>query len=161
MTDLEVRSRLTDFGALALTIFGEAQGEAVEGRIAVGSVVRNRLVTPRRFGATFKAVCHQRAQFSCWWQFGGKANYERVYALARAIVESRELPVPKALLPLYQECQFISEGIIAGQLGDRVRQATHYYNPAAMIPRGTVPAWARGLTPVAKVGSHLFFAGVI
>jgi hypothetical protein len=37
-----------------------------------------------------------------------------------------------------------------------VRGATHYYAPAAMIPKGRVPAWAIG-PPVARVGGHLFF----
>lgn len=161
MTDQEVRDRLTDFGALTLTLFGEARGESVEGLIAVGCVIRNRLKTPRRFGSSYKAVCHGRSQFSCWWSFGGVPNYERVYAMARATVEQRDLPLPESMLPVYQECCFIAEGIIAEQLRDRVGNATHYYAPAAMVPKGKVPDWAAGLTPTAKVGSHLFFAGVL
>jgi spore germination cell wall hydrolase CwlJ-like protein len=161
MTDQETRDRLSDFGALAITLYGEARSEPVEGRIAVGSVIRNRLRTPRRFGQTYRAVCHARAQFSCWWAFGGELNYAAVYRLARATVEHQALPLRGEELKLYQECQFIAEGIIAKQLRDRVKLATHYYNPLAMKPRGTVPEWARGLTPVAKVGQHLFFAGVL
>jgi len=161
MTDQEVRDRLTDFDALCLTLFGEARGEPVEGVIAVGCVIRNRLLTPRRFGSTIKAVCHARAQFSCWWRFGGMQNYERVYAMARAILELRELPLGPAYRPIYQECCFIGEGIIGSQLRDRVKAATHYYAPAAMVPRGRVPDWADGLSPSAKVGGHLFFAGVL
>jgi spore germination cell wall hydrolase CwlJ-like protein len=160
LKDDEVRTKLTDFGALTITLFGEGRGEPVEGRIAIGSVIRNRVKMPRRFSATYAGVCHQRAQFSCWWPFGGEPTHALVYAIARAVIEGRELPLKAPELAIYQECQFIAEGIIGEQLRDRVKGCAHYYNPAAMVPRGRVPEWAAGLTPTLKVGQHLFFAGV-
>jgi spore germination cell wall hydrolase CwlJ-like protein len=158
LSDAEVRARLTEFGALAITLFGEGRGEPVEGRIAIGSVIRNRVKAPRRFGSSYAAVCHQRAQFSCWWPFGGEPNHALVYAVSRAIVEGRELPLKSPELAIYQECQFIAEGLIGEQLRDRVQGSTHYYAPAAMVPKGRVPDWAVGIEPTVRLGRHLFFA---
>lgn len=160
MTDPEIRASLADLDALALTLFGEARGEPVEGRIAVGSVIRNRVKAPRRFGTTYAAVCHARAQFSCWFRFGGEQNYKLMYDLALAIIEHKPLPLDAVSLAIYEETRFVAEGIADERLRDRVRGATHYYAPAAMVPRDRVPDWAIGKAPVAKVGSHLFFVGV-
>ena len=82
MTDEQVRAALDDWQALTLTLYGEASAEPIEGKVAVGCVVRNRVQTPNRYGSTYRAVCHQRAQFSCWWTFGGVPNYRRVMAPA-------------------------------------------------------------------------------
>ena len=42
---------LDDAQVIALTLYGEARGEGVEGRIAVANVIRNRL-TSGRWGET-------------------------------------------------------------------------------------------------------------
>lgn len=160
MTDEQTRAALTDFGALTITLFGETAIEPIEGKIAVGNVIRNRVKVPRKFGATFRAVCHARAQFSCWWTFGGVENHARVMALARSFARSEPLPLTASALLVFQECGFIAEGIIGGQLRDNTRGATHYYAPAAMVPRDRVPDWAVGLTPVAVTKHHRFYVGV-
>ena len=160
MNDDVLRGRLSDHIALALTLFGEAAGEPVESRIAVGNVIRNRLGEPRRYGQSYRDVCHKRSQFSCWWAWGGADNYHRLMALAAAVVEGHQLPITGYALDVYQECLFLSEGIIGGQLRDNTKGATHYYNPAAMVPRGRVPDWAQRLLPCARAGAHLFFRGV-
>lgn len=160
MTDAEIRAALNDLDVLTLTLFGEARGEPVEGRIAVGSVIRNRVHVPRRFGQTFAAVCHQRAQFSCWFRFGGVENYRQMYAMAVALIGHEPLPVSGTALEIYEETRYVAEGIADGRIRDRVRGATHYYAPAAMVPAGRVPDWAVGKAPVAAVGGHLFFVGV-
>ena len=75
MTAQQIRDELTDRQALALTVFGECRREPLAGWYAVAWVVRNRLLTPKRFGYSFKGVCHRPAQFSCWWPGGGVQNY--------------------------------------------------------------------------------------
>lgn len=164
MTDVEVKAGLDDWQALALTIYGEARGDASEGgtsveeRIAVGCVVRNRLATPARFGDTYRAVCLARSQFSCWWLFGGADNYAHLLGLARMILKVDPMPTlyPHEL-GLLMESQYLAEGIIGGQLIDSVRGSTHYYAPMAMKPIGSVPDWAAKNTLLAHVGNHLFF----
>ena len=155
MTDLELRLRLTEGQALAATMFGEGAGLPVEGRLAVGSVVRNRLVVPNRFGGRWRDVCHQRAQFSCWWKFGGVENHARLMKLCAALVTHGDLdgvltPTERAI---WGECLFLAEGFIAGRLRDRVHGATHYFNPDAMVPAGSAPAWAVG-APICVVGDR-------
>jgi hypothetical protein len=156
----EVRVALDDFTALTITLFGETSGEPIEGKIAVGNVIRNRVKAPRRFGMTYRAVCHAKGQFSCWFPYGGQENYDRVMRLARSFAEKTALPLPVASLAVFQECGYVAEGIIGGQLRDNTRGSTHYFAPRAMDPPGRVPDWAVGLIPTAKAGSQFFFAGV-
>ena len=155
MTDIDLLAALTDAQTVGLTLFGEARGERIEGRLAVASVIGNRVKAHRAaFGRGFKGVCLKRWQFSCWLPEGGKANYDLVMAAAQLLARG-DTPGP-----MLRECLWIADGLIRDQFGDTVRTATHYYNPHAMVPRGRVPDWAQGQTPVATVGSHLFYAGI-
>lgn len=155
MTDSEVRAALDDYHALALTMYGEARGEAVEGQLFVGCVIRNRVKSPRRFGDTYTKVCTARAQFSCWWPFGGRENYALVMARARAIVDAdhaERLPPD----PILRQCLYLASGILSGELTDRAQGATHYLTRALWT--STPPAWAAGRSPLVQVGRHVGFA---
>ena len=154
MTDTEVKAELTEFHVIGLTIWGEARGEPIEGKVFVGSVIRNRVLNPRRFGDTYDKVCLARAQFSCWFAYGGKANYDALMQMARAFagVSARDgLPKDARL----EECLFVAEGIIGGQLLDRAAGANHYLTKALL--KAAPPAWAKGRTPVVECGSHIGF----
>jgi spore germination cell wall hydrolase CwlJ-like protein len=158
MTDDDVRKALPDLWALALVIYGEARAEPIEGKVAVGSVVRNRVLAPQRFGSTYAAVCIQKAQFSCFWKFGGEANFQSVMTIARALVSDYAVSstVPKG--DGWTESCYVAEGIIGRQLRSRVGAATHYMTTTLF--RSNPPKWARGLEPGYRVGNHVFFAGV-
>lgn len=145
---------LTDAQILALTLWGEGRGEPVEGRIAVGCVIRNR-VQLSKWGDSYPRVCLAPWQFSCWRRQGGAVNYERVMEQARRFANGEESGDT-----ILRECGWIAHGIIAGWLRDRVDGATHYYAPAAMTPKGKLPAWAIGQQPCAFVGGHVFYRGV-
>lgn len=155
--------RLTDVQAVALTMYGEARGEreggtSVEERIAVGCVIRNRVKTPHKFGTSFKGVCLQRGQFSCWWEFGGLDNYRHMQAVTAAMTGQSGFPVlRKSEADLLMESQFLADGIVGGMLLDSTRGATHYYAPAAMKPIGRIPVWAVGKHQLARIGGHLFY----
>lgn len=154
-----ILERLTDRQALALTAMGEARGDrregmsSVEERLGCMMVVRNRLRTPRRFGDTFKAVCLQRRQFSCW--NAGDPNRDVLLAMAYRLVTAQ--PTMDALL---DETLFLADGVVDGVILDHTNGATHYYSPAAMKPRGSVPYWARGKEPCAVIGGSRYFRGV-
>lgn len=156
MTDDDVRAMLTDRSALALTLWGEARSEPIEGIVAVGSVIRNRLETPGRFGDTYRAICFAPWQFSCWTPKGGESNYQAVMALARELTSGE----PRSRNALLRQCLWVAGGLMDGDVISRVKAATHYYSPAAMSPKGKVPEWAKGKTPVAIVGRHRFFDAV-
>lgn len=145
---------LTDPQILTITLYGETRGEPIEGQIAVGCVIRNRVQTGR-WGASYSQVCLAPWQFSCWRPEGGQDNYELVLETAQIMATSTQLP-DDALL---RQCAWIAQGIIGDWIRDNVHDATHYYSPDA-VPKGSVPKWAANKIPVAKKSGHLFFAGI-
>lgn len=151
MTDADLLAQLATDQVLAITLYGEARGEAVEGRIAVASVVMNR-VKAKRFGHDARAVCLAPLQFSCWQPKGGQENYDDVMAIARATANGT------APGPILRECAWIALGALSGDIRDRVNGSTHYLT--ADLFRIAPPAWAKGKTPAVRVGSQLFFAGI-
>jgi hypothetical protein len=161
MTREEIRAALTDDQALVCTLFGEAAGEAIHGQIAVGCVIRNRVLAdlggdgkPDWWGETFKGVCLKSWQFSCWWETN--ANSERVYQLADALIRKQ----PYGDRTLVAELQWISAGLIGDQLRDITRGSDHYMTAA--LYRTAPPKWARLANgtlraPTCSVASHVFF----
>ena len=145
---------LTDVQILLLTLWGEGRGEPIEGRIAIGCVIRNR-VRWGKWGESYARVCLAPYQFSCWRSEGGRANHEALLAMAKALADGLEITDQ-----ILRESGWIAHGIIGAWIRDNVQSATHYYNPDAMVPKGRIPAWALNQTPVATVGEHLFFRGV-
>lgn len=153
MTDDEARPLLLPADVVALTMYGEARGEPIEGRIAVGCVLRNRLHSPNRYGATLPDICWRRAQFSCWNM--NDPNSPVLWRLARSIASQIHITDP-----VLRECRFLADGIVSTDIRDTTGGATHYYAPHGMKPAGSVPSWATGVTPVARIGNQLFFRGV-
>ena len=148
-------ARLTPAQIIGLTIFGEARGSTPALRRAIASVIANRVKAQQaRWGLTPEAVCLKPLQFSCWTPKGGAQNYAAVIAEAEKVAEAQE----SRLVLVY--VQTYGDPVAHGTLRDTVHGATHYYSPAAMVPKTRVPAWARGLEPVADISGTLFFAGV-
>lgn len=56
---------MTDRDAIALTIYGEARGEGIEGMIAVSRVILNRYHAGG-YGRSLAEVCQKPKAFSCW-----------------------------------------------------------------------------------------------
>lgn len=160
MTDQEAIAQLATDQVLAITLYGEARGEPVEGRIAIASVIRNRVNTdigkdqkPDWWGEGYRGVCLAPAQFSCWSpKGGGQRNYDEVMAVVRSAVNGA------ALGPVMRECAWLAMGIISGDLIDRVNGATHYLT--ADLFRLNPPAWTKGKVPVVRVSAHLFFNNI-
>lgn len=125
---------LTDLDALILTIWGEAQGEPIEGQIAVGCVIRNRVT----HGKSFADVCLAPKQFSCW-----EENSHMGDALEHLMSGK-----PDAIL---KQAQWVAQGIINNVVLDNTKGATHYY--ADYIP---APTWAQHVPVLAKIGRHIF-----
>lgn len=143
--DAAIKSALTATQVVAMTIWAEARAEPIEGEIAVGCVIRNRVLRPQRFGDTWQKVCLAKWQFSCWIPQGGEANYRMLMARCEAALKG-DLPWPA-------QADWIAQGIISGAIEDRVAHADHYY--ASWMPKP--PKWAVGVEPVAVIGVHRFF----
>jgi cell wall hydrolase len=150
VTDAEIKTALTPRDAVALTLWGEARNEPVDGIIGVANVIRHRQM---KTGRSWKSVVHQRLQFSCWWPQGGAENYERVIGLARRIVTGQSITQVS-----WQECDWIAEGLMLGRFRDNVQGARHYLTTALL--EADPPTWVRSGRPVAEIGRHTFIAGV-
>lgn len=143
--DAAIKAALTAAQVVGMTIWAEARAEPIEGEVAVGCVIRNRLLRPKRFNDTWQEVCLDKWQFSCWIPQGGEANYRMLMARCEAAQEGT--------LPWPRQQMWIADGIISGAIEDRVSGGDHYYASWLSKP----PAWAKGLTPVAVLGVHRFY----
>jgi N-acetylmuramoyl-L-alanine amidase len=137
---------LADEAILGLTLYGEARGEAIEGVIAVGCVIRNRLLD-RRWPNTYRDVCLQKAQFSCWAPIGGEANFNTMIEAAKGLLANQPAPA------LLEQCAWVALGISRGALLDTTKGANHYH-AVSMHPR---PKWAQSFIPVVQKGQHVFY----
>lgn len=126
---------------LARTIWGEARGEGTIGMQAVAAVVMNRLSIARTagtywWGTTAAAICRKPFQFSCWT--ATDPNFGPMQC-----VDASDLYFATALR--------LAQRALIGQLDDPTGGATHY------CVAGLLPDWARGRTPVAAIGHHVFY----
>lgn len=133
---------LSDRTVLALTLYGEARGEPIEGQIAVACVIRNRVTDPRWPNA-YRDVCLQRMQFSCW-NDGDPTQATVLRAADQAKVSQFD--------PGMLQCAWVAQGIIDGFAADLTRGANHYYADS-IAP----PAWAASMVLTVKKGHHIFF----
>jgi spore germination cell wall hydrolase CwlJ-like protein len=131
---------VTDLDALTLTLFGEARGEPIEGKIGVANVMRNRYLTHYRNANTYVDVCTAHAQFSAWTE-EDEVMRDAAKRLATA---------PDSMLKL---CREIAAATIAGKLADNSNGSNHYF--AISMPRP--PDWAFGKPPLAILGHHWFY----
>jgi hypothetical protein len=122
----------------ARTLWGEARGEGQPGIEGVASVVLNRARRGPRYwwGGTVVDVCKRPFQFSCWNP--NDPNRARLLAVGATDVA-------------FRLCLDVARAAVAGTLADPTSGATHYH-VASMLP-----AWARGKTPCARIGSHVFY----
>lgn len=151
MANEEVFRSLSAVEILAVLIYGEARGEAIEGQIAVGNVVRNRVRSSHDI-KTYQDVALQPYQFSTFHPRGGGQNYTETLGAAQQMVSARGSSKQPPNAPLLNQCVWIATGIIVGSLLDNTNGATHYF--ADSIPK---PAWAKAMTHVCTVGNHLFY----
>jgi N-acetylmuramoyl-L-alanine amidase len=152
MTDADVIASLSPLEVVTCTIYGEARGERVEGRIAVGNVIRNR-VKAKRFGKDYASVCLAHKQFSCWLfhDDAHRANFGHLVLAARQV--KRDEPTP-----MLKECLWIAGGVMGDHLLDSTRGSTHYISRA--LWESKPPPWALGQTPLITIDRHVFFGGI-
>lgn len=143
--------KMTEPQRVALVLYGEARSEPIEGLIAVGNVIRNRVKAQTWFGKTYSEVVTRKRQFSCLHPIGGKSNYKRVLAFAKALAIHDEIVSLKE-----RESIWVSHGVLGDYVRDLTKGSTHYH-VAAMAPR---PEWAKNVVPTIQVGAHVFYNNV-
>ncbi len=100
---------------LAMTIYGEAEGQNLASKIAVGWVIRNRVEANNpQWGTTYEFVVKAPAQFDCW--FPGPNNLGRI---------------ENASGPAWQQSMAAAQQVMASPASaDAVPGALQYYSPA-------------------------------
>lgn len=134
---------------VARTIWGEARGEAREGRIAVGCCIRNRVNLdlwndnkPDWWGEGYVEVCKKPWQFTCWQAHDDAHAKNRARMLAATPGD-----------PIFAECLEIAEDVILDRVDDPTGGATHYKTIVTPWPK----PWGPEREPVAVIGRHHFF----
>lgn len=133
--------RSLEADVLARTLWGEARGEGEAGMIAVAAVILNRVARARRKGGLWWgndviAVCQKPYQFSCWNK--SDPNFKAVTGVDTAD-------------PHFVMALRIAKRAVRGRISDPTGGATHYH------ALGVTPFWARGKTPCATLGRHVFY----
>jgi N-acetylmuramoyl-L-alanine amidase len=149
MTKDEMLNLLSDPEIVGLTIWAEARAESLVGRIAVACVIRNRFLTGRY--SSWRQVCLKKLQFSCW-NDGTDRNH---LALMREVEKLAIGIKPENLI--LRNCMWIAGGVMSDAVEDVTLGSTHYYSPEGMVPRNSVPSWAKNEEPRAVLGRHLFY----
>ena len=125
-----------DLDVMARTIWGEARGEPLEGKVAVAWVIKNRADHPGWWGHGVANVCRQPWQFSCW-------NADDPNRAKLIGVTARD--------EMFRESLMAAAGVLSGNLPDPTGGANHYH------ARGIAPNWAAGEVPTVRLRHHLFY----
>ena len=146
MTPDAIRAAVNERQALICTIYGEAADQGLIGQVAVGCVVRNRVLKPGWWGKDFRSVCLAPSQFSCWWE--ANDNTKRVYDLADALLTATDTHDA-----IVRQIAWIADGVLSEAARDVTGGATQYLTSALF--RSNPPSWARGRAFI-TIGGHLF-----
>jgi spore germination cell wall hydrolase CwlJ-like protein len=117
---------LASVDIVARTIYAEASGETVEGKLAVASVIHTR--AKGNVNKIVDVILKPR-QFSCW--------------------NDGNIP-EEGSGQAWLDSVLVAEQLLSGKFKPTVK-ATHYYNP-----KKASPSWARNQHVVAMIGNHKF-----
>ena len=137
MTNLREYGRLNLLTAL---IWGEGRGERIEGKLAIGCCVRNR-VNDKRWPNTYEEVILQDKQFSCF-----NLEDQNHHSVLNAL-----LPSQKWKDPVWRECRWAAYAVIDNWVRDVTHGANHYNTT------GCDPAWDDDMVLTVVIGGHEFF----
>jgi spore germination cell wall hydrolase CwlJ-like protein len=147
---------LVDFGYLSdpkimgLTIWAEARGEIEAGKIAVGTVILERVDKKGWMGKTIMDVCLMPYQFSCFLQ--SDPNRRTMYVYAKnwldAISEDNAL----------RDCYEVALGMLGGIIPrDPELAAAHCCQYLTTAAKANVDWW-KEMKFIKKIGAHEFYA---
>lgn len=172
---LAILAALTDAQIVGLTAWAEARSRLdptrgwvsnpLDAMIDIIDVVRNRTRDKRWVALGPRGVCLQRWAFSCWEPTGGADSNKDPLHLADNFEQ------------LFDRAQRLAAGEVSAKLdacvgaattrlgldtlvGVAIQNATHYYAPLSMVPKGRVPKWVNGATFTAERFGHKFYANV-
>jgi len=133
---------------MALTIYGEARGESKEGKIAVGSVILERVDHRKWDGQTIQEVCLMPYQFSCY--LPNDPNFKALKLIAESWKEKYQNGLD--LQQCYRVAADLLDGIIDRTPAIAMNHATQYKTISCQA------AWANKMKLIATIGAHEFYA---
>lgn len=125
-----------DIDIMARTIWGEARGEILEGKVAVALVIRNRAEKGGWWGDSITKVCLKPWQFSAWNQ--NDPNREK---LLQVTIEDDD----------FKKCLYATALVLGHIVPDFTQGSTHYHTLKIS------PKWKEGKTEVITIGNHAFY----
>lgn len=131
---IDPQDLLTRF-LLSLVIYREARGEPLDGKLAVGHVIRNRR-EDKRWPDTYVDVILQPYQFSCFNRADPQVALYPKAANDRA----------------WSECVQAAMEVLKGA-PDVTHGANHYHT----IQLKPLPKWALNEPPVVTIANHVFY----
>ena len=141
-------SHLSEAQLMALTIYGESRGESREGKIAVGSVILERVEHREWDGKTLHEVCLMPYQFSCY--LPGDPNFHALKLIAE------NWPVKFMRSQVLQECYQVADGLIRGDISRTPEIAAAHC--CQYKTKKASAAWAKKMKVILTIGQHEFYA---
>jgi len=123
------------FAFFAMTLYGEARNLSEQSMEMVAKVINNR-----RRGRNYADTVTDLAQFSAWYYRNQRDNVD-LLCPERNQTENWQKAVRVARKHFNKEDQYLG--------------STHYFSPYNMVPRFSIPSWARGRNAV-SYGGHIF-----
>lgn len=127
-----------DIDVMARTVWGEARGEDLGGKVAVAWVIKNRVDNPKWWGTDISSVCQKAWQFSCW-------NADDPNRSKLMYVTTQDGP--------FQDCLLAAAGVISRNFPDPTQGATHYKVSSLAWPKD----WGPQKDPLVTLGNHSFY----
>lgn len=146
--DKDIFFKLPPGDQLGILLHREARGEPIEGQVAVGCVVRNRVKVKQ--GNSYFTIITAKDQFSCF--NSNDPNYDKGIGMVKELVDGK---MPEDLTGLFQQCRWIAQGIVNGSLRDNTKGALFYYNPKVCNPY-----WVKEMMVTKIIGKHNFLKEV-
>jgi hypothetical protein len=145
---LDAFGHLDDRQLLALTLYGEARGERTIGKIAVGSVILERVDHRDWDGRTVREVCLMPYQFSCF--LPDDPNFPKLQKIAAAWDENFQESA--SLRDCYRIASELLDGATPRDAIIAKFHATQYKTLACEAD------WADKMKKVTTIGAHEFYA---
>jgi N-acetylmuramoyl-L-alanine amidase len=131
---------------MARTIYGEARGESLSGKVAVANVVLNRAKKSKLVSDHMIVnICLKPYQFSCW-------NADDVNSSIIKDVSVSD--------PVFLECLAVAKLAILDLLEDNTHGSTHYHVSSIGFPESWKEKGEADKKPVAIIGRHSFYNNV-
>ena len=138
-------TKLSSNEILALTLYGEARGEIIDGQIAVACIIRNRTKSNN-----YNEVCLAREQLSCW--NSNDPNYPILNEMASQLLMGQTIDNI-----YWVRCLWIAQGIISNYLKD-ITNGAKYYMTAKLFNSDASPNWAKTSFNRKQFGTQIFFS---